>query len=107
MRDLLGRLLTRQGYRVLEAWGGEEGLRQAREHQPDLIVLDIHMPDRDGWSVLTELKANPGTAGIPVVVATIVEEREKGLALGAAEFVLKPVERDSFLELIAKYLTQP
>ncbi len=107
VRDLLGRLLTRQGYRVLEAWGGEEGLRQAREHQPDLIVLDIHMPDRDGWSVLTELKANPGTAGIPVVVATIVEEREKGLALGAAEFVLKPVERDSFLELIAKYLTQP
>jgi len=103
VRDLLGRMLRRQGYRVLDAWGGEEGLRQAREHHPDLIMLDVVMPDRDGWSVLAELKASPETANIPVVMSTMIDDRDKGMGLGAAEYVVKPVERDSFLRLIEKY----
>ncbi len=103
VRDLMGRVLSRQGYRVLEAWGGDEGLRQARAHHPDVIMLDIMMPDRDGWSVLNELKSHAETADIPVLLATMVDEKEKGLALGAAEYLIKPLEREPFLALIDKH----
>ena len=73
---------------------GEEGLRLAREIRPMVITLDIMMPVMDGWSVLEQLQADVELAHIPVLVLTILDEKNKGYALGAAEFVTKPINRD-------------
>ncbi len=92
--DLMVRLCGREGYQVLTTRNGEEGLRLARELRPDVITLDVVMPGRDGWDLLREIKADPALSGIPVVVHTIADERERGLALGAAEVLVKPVTRE-------------
>ncbi len=102
-RDLMQRFLGREGFRVLVAGGGEEGIRLAREMQPDAITLDVMMPDRDGWSVLAELKADPALRGIPVVMLTMVDDPRRGIALGAAEFATKPVNRRRLARLLRKY----
>ena len=70
----------------------EEGLRIAREQQPDAVVLDVIMPERDGWSMLKEMKSDPVLCEMPVILATIVADREMGLAFGAVEHLTKPVE---------------
>ena len=68
-----------------------------RRHRPDAVVLDIRMPGTDGWQVLEQLKADPDTAGIPVVVATVLEERSRAMALGAAEYLVKPLALEDVL----------
>jgi PAS domain S-box-containing protein len=102
-RDLLTRFLTKEGYRVETASGGEAGLRRARELHPDIITLDVMMPDMDGWAVLSELKADPELADIPVVMLTIVDNKNLGYALGAADYLTKPIQRDRLLAILAKY----
>jgi hypothetical protein len=102
-RDLLTRLLTKEGYRVETAAGGEAGLRLARELHPDIITLDVMMPGMDGWAVLSELKADPELADIPVVMLTIVDNKNLGYALGAADYLTKPIQRDRLLAVLAKY----
>ncbi len=92
-RALTARVLGREGYRVVLATGGSEGLRLARERRPDLVTLDVMMPDLDGWAVLAALKGDPALADIPVVMLTVVDDRPTGLALGAAEYLTKPVDR--------------
>ena len=72
----------------------EEGLALARQLHPALITLDVLMPGMDGWSVLQALKADPELARIPVVMLTIVDEQNRGYALGAADYLTKPIERD-------------
>ena len=101
--DLIGRFLTGEGYRVITAPGGEEGLRLASEHHPDVITLDILMPHMDGWTVLGRLKADPALADIPVIVVTMTDDRTMGYALGAAEFLSKPIERERLGEVLRKY----
>ena len=103
VRDLLRRHLSRNGYRVLVAANGEEGIRLAGETRPDLITLDVLMPELDGWAVLTELKSDPAVADIPVIVVSIVDERNLGYSLGAADYLTKPVDRDQLLAVLAKY----
>jgi signal transduction histidine kinase/DNA-binding response OmpR family regulator len=93
-RDLLERYLTGQGFYVIAAPDGNEGLRLARELQPVAITLDVTMPGVDGWTVLGRLKADPQTASIPVIMLTMVEERNLGFALGAADYLTKPVAWD-------------
>src|SRR6202048_346552 len=91
VREVTTHFLRREGFAVTTASGGREGLRLARELQPAAITLDIMMPDLDGWTVLAAIKGDPATAGIPVVLMTIVDEKNRGYSLGAADYMVKPV----------------
>ncbi len=102
--DTLSRLLTRDGYNVRCAQDGREGLEMAREIRPGLVVLDVILPTMDGWEVLSALKADPSLAAIPVVMLTIVDEAEKGLSLGAVDYLSKPLDRGKLSRVLGKYL---
>jgi signal transduction histidine kinase/DNA-binding response OmpR family regulator len=102
-RELLTRRLLADGYRVATAAGGIEGLRLARELRPAIITLDVLMPDRDGWSVLEELKSAEETTNIPVVMCTIVDDQQRGYRLGATDYLTKPVERALLERTLDKY----
>jgi signal transduction histidine kinase/DNA-binding response OmpR family regulator len=103
VRDLMQRFLTKEGFRVVTAHGGEEGLRQARELRPDAITLDVMMPGMDGWAVLSALKADPDIADIPVVMLTIVDDKNLGYALGASDYLTKPIDRERLVTTLEKY----
>jgi len=103
VRDLMQRYLDREGFRVVAAANGHEGLRLARQLRPAAITLDVLMPGMDGWDVLTALKADPGTADIPVIMLTIADDRNLGHALGAAEYLTKPIDRDRLAGLLRQY----
>ena len=92
--DLMTRFLQREGFAVRTAMDGETGLRLAAELRPSAILLDILMPHVDGWAVLSRLKADPALSSIPVVVVSFVDERGLGYSLGAADYLVKPVEWD-------------
>jgi CheY-like chemotaxis protein len=95
-------MLVKAGVAVATAGGGEEGLRLAAELRPRIITLDVAMPDMDGWEVLGRLKADPALRDIPVVLITMLEGREKGFALGAADFLSKPLTRDDLLSALRR-----
>jgi signal transduction histidine kinase/DNA-binding response OmpR family regulator len=95
--DLLRVYLEAAGARVVSAGDGEEGLDTVRRLSPAGVVLDILLPGIDGWDVLAQLKADPGTAAIPVIVVSMVDERGRGFALGAAEYLVKPVGKEQLL----------
>jgi CheY-like chemotaxis protein/anti-sigma regulatory factor (Ser/Thr protein kinase) len=103
VRDLMQRFLTKEGFRVVTAGGGEEGLQRARELRPDAITLDVMMPGLDGWAVLSALKADPDVADIPVVMLTIVDDKNLGYALGAADYLTKPIDRERLLSVLARH----
>jgi len=105
-RDVHGVLderLSAEGFRLIHAYGGEEAIRLAKQNKPDLITLDIIMPDKDGWSVLKALKSNPDLSDIPVVVVTVLGDRDLGFALGAADFVTKPLDKEKIADVLRKY----
>jgi CheY-like chemotaxis protein len=79
----------------------------AKEHRPDLITLDILMPGMDGWAVLAGLKADPALAAIPVILQTILEDRNMGFALGASEYLTKPIDRKRLAALVKRYVPSP
>ena len=106
-RDLLKRFLSKDGFRVKTVSAGEEGLRLARELQPDVITLDVMMSGLDGWAVLTELKADPALSDIPVVMLTFVDNKNLGYALGASEYLTKPISRQRLLSVLEKYRRDP
>jgi|GEM_PF-1558498 len=91
VRDLLSTALKKLGFNTLPVESGQEGLFVARQQQPDAIILDVLMPDLDGWTVLKTLKADPSTASIPVVMLTVCDEEGLGYALGAKFFLRKPL----------------
>ena len=103
VRDIMRRFLSREGFDVVTAKDGEEGLALAREIGPALVILDVLMPKRDGWSVLRELKATPALADIPIVMLTITDEKNKGYALGASEFLNKPIDRKRLAEVLNRF----
>jgi signal transduction histidine kinase/CheY-like chemotaxis protein len=103
VRDLMQRFLTKEGFRVVTAAGGEEGLRRARELRPDAITLDVMMPGLDGWAVLSALKADASVADIPVVMLTIVDDRNLGYALGAADYLTKPIDRERLVTVLKQH----
>jgi CheY-like chemotaxis protein len=113
VRELMTRFLEGKGYRVITADDGEHGLEMARKHRPNVITLDVVLPGTmSGWDVLAELKNDPGTQAIPVVVVTFIEETRQGFALGAADYVVKPIAWDDLLNKLKKVtrdspLTQP
>jgi signal transduction histidine kinase/DNA-binding response OmpR family regulator len=105
-RDLLQRLLSREGYNAIVATSGQEGLRLARATSPDAILLDVRMPEMNGWEVLTRLKSDPDLADIPVVMVTIEDDRALSCALGAVDYLLKPIDSDRLLALLQPYQTE-
>ena len=102
-RDLLSRMLTKEGFQVVTAASGDEGLKLAPQLRPKAITLDAMMPGMDGWTVLTRLKADKDLSEIPVVMITIEDRREMGFALGASDYMTKPIEADRLIELLNKY----
>ncbi|MHC4947911.1 MAG: ATP-binding response regulator [Planctomycetota bacterium] len=104
-RDLLARALRGEGFAVLAASGARQGLEMARAHRPAAITLDIMMPEMDGWAVLSRLKADPELAEIPVIVVTMLEDRDTGYLLGAADFLTKPVRAERLVEVVRRALS--
>src|SRR5205814_5427601 len=102
-RELIAEQLTGEGFAVATAAGGLEGLRRARELKPLAITLDVMMPDLDGWSVLAALRQDPQLAEIPVIMVTILDEQRRGVALGAAGYLTKPIERERLTRMIGRF----
>jgi signal transduction histidine kinase/CheY-like chemotaxis protein len=98
--ELMKRQLIKENYKVVVAPNGKEGIRLARDLKPDVITLDILMPEMDGWSVLRTLKADPEVSDIPVIMASILDEKNKGFSLGAADFLSKPVQKEYLMKSI-------
>ncbi|POP54429.1 ATP-binding protein [Zhongshania marina] len=90
--DLSHRALSREGYRVRTASSGAEGLAMAKEHRPDLVVLDVMMPGLDGWQVLHSLRGDAVLGSVPVLMLSMLNEHDLGLLLGASGYLVKPVE---------------
>ncbi len=99
-RQMIAAALTKAGFAYREAPTGAKGLEMARKMPPKAIVLDIIMPHQDGWSVLKALKEDPVLCEIPVILATVLAERDLGLALGAVEYLTKPVDSEKLLRTI-------
>jgi CheY-like chemotaxis protein len=102
-RELMRRLLAKEGFDVITATDGQEGLELARRFEPSVITLDVMMPGLDGWDVLKELKADPALADIPVIMLTMLDESDRGYSLGAADYMTKPVDRERMKLLLDKY----
>ena len=92
-----------KGFSVVTAAGGVEGLKRAKELRPTAITLDVMMPDLDGWSVLAALRQDPELADIPVIMVSIVDEHRRGIALGAAGYLTKPVDRERLHRLVSRF----
>ena len=103
IHNLLKRFLNKKGFEVKTANSGTEGVRLAKELQPQAITLDVMMPGMDGWSVLTALKANPETSDIPVIMMTMVNDKNLGYALGAAEYIIKPIDRTKLEAVLSRF----
>jgi len=100
-RDILRQILTREGFDVMTASSGRQGIEIARDVQPSVITLDVLMSDLDGWSTLQELKRDTELRDIPVIMVTIVDEENRGYTLGAAAYLTKPVNRECLLKALA------
>lgn len=105
--DLLRRFLGKEGFQVVTAASGEEGLRLAAEVRPDVITLDAIMPGMDGWMVLSRLKADRDLQAIPVIMLTIVDNRNLGFSLGASDFLIKPIQRDVLVATVQRLSLKP
>jgi CheY-like chemotaxis protein len=103
VHDLMKRFLTKEGFAVKSAINAQEGLRLARELHPAVITLDVMMPDVDGWAALSALKSDPELAEIPVIVLTMVDNKNMGYALGASDYLTKPIDRARLTQVLAKY----
>ena len=102
-RDLTCRALARLSFNVCATASASEGLAWLEEHKPDLVILDIHLPDMSGWSVLERIKTMRGGAALPVLVVTVDDDRQRALALGACEHMVKPVDRDRLTAAAVRY----
>ncbi len=104
---LLREYLEPNGYAIHAVSTGEGGLAAARARRPAAIILDVLLPGADGWEVLRQLKADEELNAIPVIIVTVVDERELGLALGAVDYIVKPIRRDSLLRSLARHVARP
>ena len=102
IHQLLKTELEKEGLRVLLAADGVAAITLARQHRPGAIVLDIQLPKLDGWNVLTELKADPVLAAIPIIMISIEEERARGFSLGACEYLIKPLDPKRLVDIVSK-----
>jgi PAS domain S-box-containing protein len=101
-RELLRRHLERRGYAVRMAANGEQAMQITRMLRPDVVMLDVLMPQMDGWAVLSAMKEDPALSEIPVIMVTIVDNQSIGFSLGAADYLIKPIDRDRLLRAVEK-----
>jgi signal transduction histidine kinase/DNA-binding response OmpR family regulator len=104
IKDLLERSISSDGFHVEVACGGRKGLERAEDLRPDLILLDVVLSDMSGWSVLSQLKQNPGLVHVPVVMHSMIDERSTAATLGAADYIIKPAERDALVACVRRNL---
>jgi PAS domain S-box-containing protein len=100
--ELIARTLNRAGFHVVTAQNGEDGLELAERIHPHVITLDVLMPEMDGWTVLARLKATPDLADIPVIMVSFLDEKGRGIALGAADYLVKPIDGKRLIELVRR-----
>ncbi len=100
--ELMERLCAREGFDVAVARNGEEGLRLAAAKTPDFITLDVVLPDMDGWRVLETLRSDAALGSTPVAVVTVVDDRNRGLSLGAADYFVKPIDLERMAAVLAR-----
>lgn len=108
-RDALSRRLKRRGFEVLIAVDGRAGVEAARDESPDLILMDMNMPELDGWEATRQVKALPGHADMPIIALTahaMSGDRERALAAGCTDYHTKPVEFEKLLQQIESILTE-
>ncbi len=105
-RDIVRRFLEQDGFQVVCAASGEEGLRLAHQLEPAAVTLDVMMPDMDGWTVLRAFKADPHLMRIPVLLLTMVDDKSKGYSLGANDYLTKPVDRNRLLHTLERYRSE-
>jgi two-component system, cell cycle response regulator DivK len=106
-RDMLSRRLSRRGFTVVIAEDGQQGVDLTRAERPDLILMDMSLPVKDGWEATREIKADPAIAGIPVIALTahaMAGDRERVLAAGCDDYDTKPIELERLLEKISALL---
>ncbi|WP_158542351.1 response regulator [Lujinxingia litoralis] len=103
LRDLLRRVLEREGITVVTAANGSEGLLLAEQLHPDVITLDVMMPSMDGWTLLSKIKDHPELHDTPVVMVTMLDESARGYALGADDYLVKPIDRKRLIETLSAY----
>jgi len=107
IRTFACRLLELEGYHVLQAETGEEGLRLARGNKVNLVLLDLRLPDDNGWVILEQIKSDPEISAIPVIVVTAsygVPQKERALAMGAADYLVKPLSATGLKDAVARVL---
>jgi len=102
--DLCSRTLSKAGYRVHLADSGAEGLRMARQSRPDVVLLDVMMPGMDGWQVLHSLRTDPSLFDVPVLMLSMLNERDLSLLLGANEYLVKPVDSATLTAVVHELL---
>ncbi len=107
IRELLRQSLTEVGYQVIQAVDGVDALRQARETHPDLIILDLMLPGISGFDVISALRNDPDIATIPVMILSVLTDREKGFRLGADAYSTKPINMDEIMSTIERLLGRP
>ena len=100
--SLLQGELESEGFRVMAVADGVSGLAAVRQHRPATVILDIHLPKLDGWAVLSELKNDPSTMHIPVLIVSVEEQRARGFSFGACDFLVKPFEPDRLVEVVRR-----
>lgn len=105
-RDVMQRFLVREGFNAIAASSGEEGLHLAKTRSPAAILLDVKMPNLNGWEVLSRLKSDPDLASIPVLMVTCVDDQSLASVLGAVDYVVKPVDYKRLLTLLQPYRTK-
>jgi len=103
-RHLVEHVLGGDGFYIIGANTGDEGVRLARTIRPAAIAIDVLLPDAQGWAALTSLKGDPDTADIPVILLNLAAREEGGFVLGAAEYLTKPVDRQRLLAVLSKYI---
>jgi signal transduction histidine kinase/CheY-like chemotaxis protein len=103
VHQLVADALAAEGFTIRFASDGREGLRLAKELRPAIITLDVLMPEMDGWVVLSLIKADPDLATIPVIMLTVRADQDFGFAMGVADYLQKPIDRDRFVAVLKKY----
>lgn len=106
VRDLLSRFLKKEGFDAYAAHSGWKGMEVARKYKPDVIILDVMMPELDGWTVLSKLKKDVELKDIPIILLTMVDDKKMGFALGATDYMTKPIVKTDLLVSIRKIIRQ-
>jgi len=106
-RQLMEKILQDEGYNVITAIDGESGIRKAKQLEPFAILLDILLPDINGWNVLKRLKSMPETVDIPIIIISVLENSSKGISMGAIDFFVKPIEKEKLLDRLRKISIKP